>query len=303
MKNELVSIIIPVYNSEKYIQQCLKSCSQQTYSNIEIIAVNDGSTDNSACLLDCYATFETRLKVIHQKNQGVTIARRTAVDTSKGEWIFFLDSDDTIEDYTIEHLINTAHLENADLVIGNFNYIDEKGKLIRTQINRNENGNHIQSALQFKITSNLWGRLIKRTLFNHISWASSEIKIGEDIVCGIQLIKNSSHTAILNENIYNYIQYANSTMNLRNPEKVESMLLYIDCINNFFKDGKYSVDANYFVLKEYYAYLMYGGKDYSNENIKNIYKKIEKKELPWKIRIALTPILGKVLIKLVRLLK
>ena len=104
--NELVSIIVPVYNVEKYIKKCVDSLITQTYSNLEIILVNDGSPDNSGKICDEYAQSDSRIKVIHKANGGLSDARNTGIDIAEGQYIFFLDSDDWIDCQCIEKLHN-----------------------------------------------------------------------------------------------------------------------------------------------------------------------------------------------------
>lgn len=102
MKNPLVSIIVPVYNTEKYIRECLISLIQQSYSHIEIIAVDDGSTDNSLCLLKELSAKDNRLKVFSQPNQGVSATRNLALSKATGTYVMFVDADDWIDSSTIE---------------------------------------------------------------------------------------------------------------------------------------------------------------------------------------------------------
>jgi glycosyltransferase involved in cell wall biosynthesis len=117
----LVSIIIPVYNAEKYLNQCIESILNQTYKNIEVILVNDGSSDNSGIICDNYANTDNRIKVIHQINQGVSSARNRGIENSKGEFLSFVDSDDWILDKYLEDLLSPFLEEkNVDLVICDF---------------------------------------------------------------------------------------------------------------------------------------------------------------------------------------
>ena len=102
--NPLVSVIIPVYNVEKYLRRCLDSVLAQTYTNFEAILVDDGSTDDSGAICDEYAARDNRFVVIHKQNEGVSIARLTAFEHSKGEFITFIDSDDSINFNYIDHL-------------------------------------------------------------------------------------------------------------------------------------------------------------------------------------------------------
>lgn len=112
----MLSIIIPVYNVEKYLAECVDSVLRQTYTDYEVILVDDGSTDNGGRMCDEYALKDPRIRVIHQPNGGLSAARNSGLRAAQGEYIYFLDSDDYIEDYTLAHLTETAERENADVV-------------------------------------------------------------------------------------------------------------------------------------------------------------------------------------------
>ncbi len=112
----LVSIIIPVYNVEEYLRECVDSVINQTYKNLEIILVDDGSTDSSGKICDEYAEKDKRINVIHQQNGGLSVARNTGFDASNGKYIYFLDSDDYIEINAIELLVSISEKENCDIV-------------------------------------------------------------------------------------------------------------------------------------------------------------------------------------------
>lgn len=112
----MISIVIPVYNVEKYLAECVDSVLNQTYTDYEIILVDDGATDNSGRMCDDYAGRDSRIRVIHQKNGGLSAARNTGMAAAKGEYIYFLDSDDFLEPSALEHLLATAQREAADVV-------------------------------------------------------------------------------------------------------------------------------------------------------------------------------------------
>src|SRR5699024_1126309 len=112
-----VSVIIPAYGTEKYIGKCLKSVIDQTYTNLEIIVIDDGSLDNLYKIVERYADLDARVKLIRQKNKGLSGARNRGVDVSKGKYILFLDSDDWLESNAIELLVNKAIMENSDIIM------------------------------------------------------------------------------------------------------------------------------------------------------------------------------------------
>ena len=116
MKEPVVSVVIPVYNVEAYLCECVDSVLTQTMQDFEIILVDDGATDSSGAICDRYAQQDPRIQVIHQKNGGLSAARNTGLDAAKGEYVYFLDSDDYIEPYSLEHLRDLAEKEKADVV-------------------------------------------------------------------------------------------------------------------------------------------------------------------------------------------
>jgi glycosyltransferase involved in cell wall biosynthesis len=114
--NKMVSVVIPIYNAEKYLEQCIESVLSQTYNNIEVICVDDGSTDNSLLICNKYAQYDKRIKVIHKFNEGVTSARKTGVNSASGKWIMFVDSDDWIDAEMCQVLVEKALLYDTPLV-------------------------------------------------------------------------------------------------------------------------------------------------------------------------------------------
>ncbi len=127
MYNDLVSIIVPVYNAEKYLDRCVDSVKAQTYTNWELLLVDDGSKDASPLMCDKYASEDKRIRVFHQQNGGICAARNTGIKNIKGDYFFFCDNDDRIEPDAIEELLYLAKTENADMVIGGYTGYGIKG--------------------------------------------------------------------------------------------------------------------------------------------------------------------------------
>ena len=130
-KKEKVSIIIPVYNVEKYFSKCIDSIIGQSYENLEIILINDGSTDKSGEIADEYALKDSRIKVIHKKNEGVSVARNTGIEVATGTYVCFVDSDDYVMEDCVQYLVNMIENSNADIsltteMFGNFNLVQTK---------------------------------------------------------------------------------------------------------------------------------------------------------------------------------
>lgn len=117
MQQPRVSVIIPVYNAEKYLDRCIESAVNQTYTDIEIILVNDGSADNSAVICGLWAEKDSRIKVIHKQNEGAGLARNTGLDAASGDYVLFIDSDDYIQPETVEHCVSAAERDGSEIVL------------------------------------------------------------------------------------------------------------------------------------------------------------------------------------------
>ena len=126
-----VSIIIPVYNVDNYLSRCIESVVNQSYANIEIIIVDDGSTDGSACICDCWAMKDSRIIVVHQTNGGLSSARNAGLELAHGDYVMFVDSDDSIDTSMVERLIDRAAVNDVDIVITGVKWVDASGVCVR----------------------------------------------------------------------------------------------------------------------------------------------------------------------------
>lgn len=129
METDLVSIIVPVYDAEQFLDRCIESALHQTYQNLEIVLVDDGSPDRCGDICDRHAKEDNRIVVIHQENAGPSAARNTGLDAAKGDFIYFLDSDDYIDLNTISVLVDTAKNEDADIVISGHYRVESSGEI------------------------------------------------------------------------------------------------------------------------------------------------------------------------------
>lgn len=162
--NELVSVVVSIYNKEKYIQRCIDSLLAQTYENLDIVLVDDGSTDGTSAILDTCA--DPRIHIVHQKNQGASEARNTGIDASKGSYIVFADADDRIPERGIELLMNGIKRNNADICSGRFNsvYDNEKVKPCETveEICVSGTGMLELCLKDFFMTHHVWATMFRR---------------------------------------------------------------------------------------------------------------------------------------------
>lgn len=176
----VLSVIVPVYNVAQYLPECIESILAQTFRDFELILVDDGSTDGSGHICDEYKKKDARIRVVHQENGGVTKARKTGVEDAKGEWICFVDADDTIPTNSLESLVLGVS-KGTDIVIGAMD-----GRTLPKSITLRDYRAACISGTIFSTA--LWAKLYKRSLFN--DWVFDipyEIKVGEDLLMNVRL--------------------------------------------------------------------------------------------------------------------
>lgn len=214
--NPLISIIIPIYNVCEYLEKCLDSVINQTYNNLEIILVDDGSSDGSEKICDKYALKDNRIKVIHKENGGVASARNEGVKHSTGAYIGWIDSDDFACPNMFERLYQLSQENDADIVVCG-NYVNE--------INENDNKSEIYTkkakdimpdVLLDNITSHLWNKLFKRELFNDIVFPN--ISVAEDVAVVHKIFEKADNVTFTNEKLYLYFRRRSN--NLTNNYKL-----------------------------------------------------------------------------------
>ena len=242
VKLKKVSVIIPIYNIQKYIDRCILSVINQTYSNIEIILVNDGSIDNSGKICDNYSKIDNRITVIHKKNGGLSSARNSGLDIASGDYILFVDGDDYIHESAIEILIEKAITNNADIVHFNFNAVDEDGNQIKIK-NKDLDDNKILDSYQtlysyikeYKVKVMSWSKLYKAELFKNLRF--DEGYVYEDELIFPKVVSNSVINYTINDKLYYYVQAPNSiTKSSLTENKVESKKYLINFWEKFYID-------------------------------------------------------------------
>jgi len=206
--NKLISVIIPVYNVEKYIEQCIKSVINQTYKNMEIILINDGSKDKSGEICNEYSQKDERIKVIHTENFGVSNARNIGLDEAKGEYITFIDADDYVDEKYIEQLYVQCKNTNSDIsIIGTIDFKDEDNKIKNkthyyTKILNKEQA--IKEMLNEKYyVGVVWAKMYKKELWNGIRF-NLNTKIAEDLEVLYEIFKKCT---LINVDTSNLLYY------------------------------------------------------------------------------------------------
>lgn len=202
----LISIIVPVYNTEKYLSKCLNSIIAQTYKNWEAILIDDGSPDNCGKICDEYATKDKRFKVIHQKNGGVSIARQTGLDNATGDYIIHCDPDDWIEPTMLEKMLNYSISQDADMVICDI--IEEQAsgpRYFSQHFDIPISAKEVQGLIiNNKIFGSLWNKLVKTSCVKNITFSPTNISYCEDTLFNIKVLNQEIKVVHLAKAFYHY---------------------------------------------------------------------------------------------------
>ena len=226
MEKIKVSVIIPVYNTGKFLEKCLESVVNQSLKEIEIICVNDGSTDNSLEILQYFSKKDSRIVVINQKNKGATPSRNRGLGLSSGKYLYFIDSDDYLEERTmLEEIYNKSEKNNLDMVVFD-NYDDfknEKHYIKNLEVQENElidKEEFLKVLILGKCGIAMWIKVIKKEVFikNKIIFPE-EIFTGEDLLTSLKLVFFSKKIGKINKALYNYVQHETQGTKKEKKEK------------------------------------------------------------------------------------
>lgn len=227
----MFSIIMPVFNGEQYIRGALDSILKQSYNKYEIIVVDDSSTDNSVQVVKYYCNQDNRIKLIHNKNKGVTFARLSGATAAQGEFIFFMDADDTLPRNALQDI--NAILQqcpDCDIVIGDIIYVDGATRKLAQYGNRHiNNGQELFNWIIDNRTGFLWGKLIKKDLFLSLPVVPTDMKFCEDLIQMLQLSYRAKEVRHCQAPTYEYYQTVNSACNALLPRNEYAHRFYQLC--------------------------------------------------------------------------
>ena len=252
MRNDKVSVVVPIYNAEKYIESCIKSILDQTYKRIELILVNDGSTDNSLQICKEKQKEDNRIVVVTQANAGVTKARSEGLNRATGEWVCFVDADDSLPTDSIQLLYDNS--EGVEIVIGQVSHIGDyewdyprfNGEMGPMEA--------IEAMFHGKIHSGPVARLMRRELFDCKTFdIPRAITYGEDFIMNYEVFQKAKKIRIIDSVVYNYFFYGSSVSNKKNPY---SSLSYCRLQEKLLKEKTFAenVDKIAPLLREKYWY-------------------------------------------------
>ena len=207
-RDDLISVVVPVYNAERYLEPCLNSILSQTYKNLEILCVNDGSTDGSPEILKRIAAADPRVIVLDQENTGVSTARNRGIDAAHGEWITFVDSDDALDEKMYRTLYDNAVKEQADISHCGYRRFDPDGSVKDVSGTGEYFVQSSEEALRCLLTgkkfvASLWNKLYKMELFQQIRLVP-DIRFNEDVLANMELFLKAEKTVFHDLPLYLY---------------------------------------------------------------------------------------------------
>lgn len=248
MSTILVSVIIPVFNVESYLCEALDSVINQTYENLEIIVINDGSTDKSGTICDEYALKDPRIRVIHQDNRGLSAARNAGLEAISGDLIVFLDSDDAYQPEFVSTLVETQFQEDTDIVVCRYISYKETGKLNpyhkrafgattgNCTLNKAE---ALQALVRNEIDVSVWNKLYRRELWNDLRFPEGHVY--EDTATTYLAINLSNKIAIIDDVLYMHRQRAGSITHTNTWANLSDRMLAYSLIDEFVEKNTPSI--------------------------------------------------------------
>ena len=219
----LISVIVPVYNGEAFLDQCLESIVAQDYAHMEIIVVDDGSTDGTAAISDRWAERDSRVRVIHQPNGGHSAARNAGLDAMSGELMMMVDSDDLLHPDFVKTLLNLMHQHDADIAVGGYVAFDgtapDFDRYQSTGTTRLLDQHEALLAVFYQqgLTHSPWGRLFKASLFDGIRFPLGIIY--EDLAIIYPLLRHCNRVATTSQVLYGYRQHESNSMRVFSPRR------------------------------------------------------------------------------------
>lgn len=223
MNNPLVSVVMPVYNVEKYLRKSIDSVLTQTYKHFELIIVNDGSPDESGTIADSYAKKDNRIKVIHKENGGLSDARNIGMENASGKYVYFIDSDDYIEEKLLETCVNLAEINDAEVVIFGFHVdlLDADENMVDTQIIKHHFSIYDKSELKnIELNQNIlsmicyaWNKLYNLEYLKRNNYRFTKgLSLVEDIVFNSPVLSRVNRLVVCDLPLYHYISRQRETL-------------------------------------------------------------------------------------------
>lgn len=288
MEEILLTVIVPIYNGEKFLRRCVDSLIQQTYTKVEILLINDGSTDNTKSICEEYEKKDNRVTIINKENEGVSKARNIGIEKAKGKYITFIDADDWIELDTYSKAIKVIDEDNVDIY--KFSYVREIGNIKRPYMYKIEtNKKIIKKDYEKHIypymfstydMSSVCLTIFKKSVIKNIKF-NTTLKYGEDFLFTTKAILKSDSIYVVPDICYHYICNKESATSKRSIEnyirKIRDIIIANNELINEFEDkNRYLKLKNQRIIKEYEQIIRQVSGESNYKEFKNIINKIRK---------------------------
>ena len=236
-----ISIIVPVYHTAKYLHRCIESVLAQTFTDWEMLLIDDGSTDDSAIICDEYAAKDERIRVFHKENGGVSSARNLGLDHAQGEWITFIDADDWVEPEMLAKMLAKAEESDADVVICDLRFVWHEQSSVYSSIDWNDDKTESLNRYIASSWTCMCSSMAKRSLYaDHNLHSPSEITYCEDFHLMVRLCHFAKRVVHIAEPFYNYRQILSSAVHNLNPKtEADEQWAYADTIRFLKEQGAY----------------------------------------------------------------
>ena len=292
MKKELISVIIPVYNAAHYLEKCINSIINQTYHDLEIILLDDGSTDGSGEMCDSYANSDSRIRVFHQANRGVSATRKNAISVATGDYVSFIDSDDYADPEMIEELWKTAKKTDADISLCGFRFVNTLDEMIKasTIMYGLDESTGIKILEDYFCSKDraywcvFWNKLFKASLFDGIQFP--DVKSSEDTFVSAFLYEKCEKVAIVHNHYYNYRQRADSLVKSGEQVSVDRIIVDWSLAGHFSNEKKYNRITDSFIFSGMCLYKDFFWAPKMKGKQRNLQYKAQKKAAERLFRIA-----------------
>lgn len=265
---DLVTVVIPIYNVEKYLDKCIESVVAQTYENLEIILVDDGSPDNCPQMCDDWAQKDSRIKVVHKENAGLGMARNTGLDYATGKYISFFDSDDQIDLQLVEKCVASFEEYDSDVVVFGHNNVSADGEIKYANIDKgvklfscDEVANKFLPSLfsyRYGIGVSACCKMYKLDVINELGlrFKSEREIISEDAYFALELYSKISKVSVIPQGLYYYYERETSLTHTYNPERTVKNNLFLKQSIDYVKDNGLPYEVSVNIMARYHGMVL-----------------------------------------------
>lgn len=268
--DNMVSIVVPVYNVEKYLKECVESILLQSYTNFELILVDDGSTDNSGKICDSYRN-NTKVKVIHKQNAGLGLARNTGIEEAKGKYVTFIDSDDYWFPNALEELMTVMELEKADTCVGGYTRVSNEGEILleeRPQLQVFHTNEEVRKLFFPRLLGSspskkdafrpsVWNAVYSLDIIREkkLKFPSERVYIAEDMIFDLEYYLYANRVVTVPSPGYCYRVTPGSLTQKYNEERFEKVVFLYEAVFNKLKEYQYDEECILRAKRQFFVYL------------------------------------------------